>query len=401
MKAPATRRYDLDWLRVIAFLVLIFYHSARFYNDEGWHAKSVYTVTEIHGLMMLVNPWRLSLLFFISGVALRFVADKGHVGALMKNRLVRLGVPILFGMLVVVAPQSWLQMRESGEFTGSFWAFWPQYIDLASDFSISTPTWNHLWYVVYLLTYTLMILPFSGAIARFMEGRGRRWTARLFSGNMGMVMALVLPVLPHILIRITLDPYFRTTHDLTWDWANHAHSLSMLMTGFLLAKDEAFWGAIRRVMPFAIGLAIALAAVLSPLWANWELLSESGDWDWVIWPARIARIAYAWIVIVSLLGLAQRYLNHTGPVLRYMTEAVFPYYILHQTIIVVAGYWLTRQGLSLSVEASLVVLATVMGCAILHEVFIRRIRWLRPLFGLKPKASQGKAVDPSSVMPVR
>ncbi|MEQ9316591.1 MAG: hypothetical protein RLN72_12125, partial [Henriciella sp.] len=171
---------------------------------------------------------------------------------------------------------------------------------------------------------------------------------------------------------------------LVWDWGNHAHSLTMLLTGFILAKDAAFWGAVRRALVPVLVLTVIFGGGLSLLWASWETLYAEPAWQAVIWPARMARLFYAWLAILSLLALAQRFLNRPGPALRYMTEAVFPWYILHQTITVVAGYWLTRQGLDLRTEFTLVVLATIGGCALLHEFLIRRIGWLRPWFGLKP-----------------
>ena len=392
MQTLTTRRYDLDWLRVIAFLVLIFYHSGMFYVTWDWHVKSVHAGPEVEWLMNLSSPWRLSLLFFISGVALRFLADKGKAGSLMKERAFRLGLPILFGMAVIVMPQSWLQLVEAGEFEGGILEFWPRYLDPISEFSISTPTWNHLWYVVYLFVYTLMILPVSGVLSRLMEGKGGRISEWLFGGRFGPVNAVILPALPHILIRLTLDPYFPTTHNLTEDWANHAHSLTMLMTGFLIAKDPAFWSAIRRLMPFAVGLTILLATGLTFIWGNWESLT-TGDTSWILWPARFARILYAWLMIASLLGLAQRFLTKDSAVLRYMTEAIFPWYILHQTIIVMAGFWLTRQGLSAGVEASLVILTTIARCGLIHEFIIRRVGVLRPLFGLRMRPKQTSAPD--------
>ena len=394
--APAfPRRYDLDWLRIIAFGLLIFYHTGMFYVTWGWHVKSVHVSPGAEWLMMLLNPWRLALLFFISGVALRFAADKLGGSTLARERAVRLGLPILFGMAVFVAPQSWLQLVENGEFSGSFWQFWPHYLDFGSAFSITTPTWNHLWYVVYLLVYTLMLAPVAGPLARFMTGTGARITEFLFAGRWGPLAALVLPVTPFILYRFTLDPYFRTTHDLTNDWANHAHSLTILMIGFLLAKDRNFWSAIRRALPFAVTSVLVLGAVLAPLWANWNAMAENSDWNWLIWPARIARIFYAWLAIVTMLGLAQRYLNRPSRVLTYMTEAIFPWYILHQTITVMAGYWLTSQGLGVWIEAPLVILATFGGCALLHELVIRRVGFLRPLFGLKPMIKARRVAVPA------
>ena len=386
MPETHTRRHDLDWLRIIAFLLLIFYHIGMFYVPWDWHVKSVNAGEGAEPLMMLLNPWRLSLLFFISGVALRFLFGKLGAEGLAKDRFVRMGLPILAGMVLIVAPQSWLQLVESGEFEGSFLAFYPQYLNPASGFSIATPTWNHLWYIVYLLVYSLLLMPVAGLLSRFMEGRGAAITQWLFAGRLGIAMVLVLPALPFMVYRLTLDPHFPTTHDLVWDWANHAHSFTMLLAGFLLARDAAFWDAVRRAILPAIGLAVVLATGLSVLWASWETQSADAGMQWIIWPARMARILYAWLAILSLLALAQRYLNRPGRALTYLTEAVFPWYILHQTLIVMAGFWLTRQGLGVWSEFTLLVLATLGGCALLHELVIRRTGWLRPWFGLKPKA---------------
>ncbi|MCA8899913.1 MAG: acyltransferase family protein [Hyphomonas sp.] len=376
------RRYDLDWLRIIAFGLLILYHSGMFYVPWDWHVKSVHAGTGAEWAMRLLNPWRLALLFFISGVALNFLAAKLGPMRLTRERIVRLGVPIVFGMIVVVAPQSWLQLLENGEFTGSFLQFWPHYLDFGSDFSITTPTWNHLWYVVYLLVYTLLLAPLVGPLARWMAGSGGRAFEALFAGRHGVLAVMFLPALPFMAYRAFLDPVFPTTHDLTADWANHAHSLTMLVLGLVLARHRGFWGAVDRALPLAGILLVALGSVLTIVWLNWE--SWQVDSAWYAWPARMARILYAWTAILTLLGLAQRFLNRPGRALTYMTEAIFPWYILHQTLIVCAGYWLTRQGLPVWIEAPAVIAATFGGCALLHEYVIRRTPLLRPLFGLKP-----------------
>ena len=159
----SSRRYDIDTLRIIAFGLLIFYHIGMFYVTWGWHVKSVHASEFAEPAMRLLNPWRLSLLFLISGVALRFLMDKSdNLWRLGRERSWRLFLPIVFGMCVVVAPQSWLQLVESGEISSSFLAFYPGY--LAEDYSISTPTWNHLWYLVYLFVYTLILLPLARSL---------------------------------------------------------------------------------------------------------------------------------------------------------------------------------------------------------------------------------------------
>lgn len=380
------RRYDLDWLRVIAFGLLIFYHLGMFYVTWDWHVKSVHASAFLEPAMRLLNPWRLSLLFLISGVALRFMTDKGRLARLAGTRSLRLFVVLAFGMHVIVAPQSYFQLIEAGEIQPGWWAFYRDYLIGGQDYSITIPTWNHLWYVAYLFVYTLILMPLVPVLRR---------VARWFEGvNISPWAMLLAPLAPLVLYRITLTPYFPTTHNLTWDWANHAYSFSFLLGGYFIARHDGFWRALDRALPAALILTVGAGVVLTPVWMMWGQLGEN---VWVLAPFRLLRLAYIWWAIAALLGLAQRYLNRPGRVLSYLSEGVFPYYILHQTIIIAAGYWLTRQGLSAPVEFALVMLATVAGCGLGFEI-IRRIPPVRPLFGLKLRpAKRRAALKPEAV----
>ncbi len=387
---PHQRRYDLDWLRIIAFGLLIFYHIGMFYVSWGWHVKSVHAGPAAEPLMRLLNPWRLSLLFLISGVALRFAFDKAlqnkphnrlKAGAKFTAwRTWRLILPIMFGIHFIVAPQSWLQLLETGEITKSFWAFYPEYfIGTSERYSVTIPTWNHLWYIVYLMLYTLLLAPFAPVISKFMAGRGQAITAKIFNNRFGILWLILIPVLPHLIYRAFLGQHFPTTHDVVTDWANHAHSLTYLLTGFLLAKDQNIWRTIERARKLLICSVVILGLIMTLTWNNWDAVAETP----YLWPARFGRVLYAWLVIAMLLSLAQRYLNKPSQILTYMTEAIFPWYILHQTLTIMAGYWLTRQGLSVGLEFIFVTLATFGGCLLIHELLIRRWKIVRSLFGLK------------------
>jgi peptidoglycan/LPS O-acetylase OafA/YrhL len=380
-----SRRYDLDWLRIIAFGLLIFYHIGMFYVTWGWHVKSMYAGPLLEPAMRLLSPWRLALLFFISGLALRFAADKATLGTFAWQRTLRLFIPIIFGIFVIVAPQSYLQLVESGEIHMRFGQFYPEYIKgNISSYSVIIPTWNHLWYVVYLMFYTLLLLPLARPIAKFMQGRGAVISRTLFQNRFGPLAIMIVPALPFLCYRLVLDPAFPTTHDLVNDWANHAHSFTIMLMGFVLAKDKYFWRAIHQAFKPALLTVFVLGSALSMIWLNWEMVEQHEAW---LWPARFGRIFYAWLCIVAMLGAAQKWLNRPSRALSYMTEAIFPWYILHQTLIIMAGFWLTRQGLKVGMEFFLLVLATFAGCALSHELIIRRWRWIRPLFGLKPTST--------------
>lgn len=391
------RRYDLDWLRVIAFGLLIFYHIGMFYVTWRWHVKSVYAGPAAEPLMSIVNPWRLALLFFISGVAVRFAADKAKSwAAFAKSRAYRLGLPILAGMIVIVAPQSYFQLRQPGAIEPGYLAFWGNYLKLEQVYPMITPTWNHLWYVVYLLVYILLIAPFSPLLRRFAGGAGAR-ALNFIAG--GPLRLMLLVIVPFVIYELALSPQFPTTHNLYEDWANHAHRFTIFMLGYFAAKHGRFWRSVHGALPLAAGFAVGLWLLGAYVEANEEMIAAS-------WAARIPYIGvietaletlYAWSCIVALMALAQRFLNRPSKLLTYLTGAVFCYYILHQTIIIVAGYHLTEMQLGAWPEFLLVTVITVAGCVVGYELF-RRVPGLRVFLGIKAPVQQKKvAAKPEAV----
>lgn len=391
--AIPTRRYDLDWLRVIAFGVLIFYHIGMFYVTWGWHVKSPHMGPAPELLMMLVSPWRLALLFFISGVVVRYAMDKAPLGRFAWRRFWRLFVPVAFGVAVVVMPQAYFQLRQSGAIEPGILAFWEGYFSFDDHFGTITPTWNHLWYVVYLLVYTMIV----AALAPVLRPAGDKIAG--MSVRAGLA-AVALTPLPFLIYRFTVDSAFEVTHNLVNDWANHAHRFTIFLLGFLIANSDGFWRAIDKATRPALGFVALSVPLFATAWFgdNWEKIEAAGLADFL----RSLRIVYAWAVIVALCGLARRRLNRDGPMLRYLTNAVFCYYILHQTITVAVGYHLAKIGLSWQAEFLLLVIATVAGCAAGYEVF-RRIPGLRFALGieerrrpLKPAAGPEAPAAPSA-----
>lgn len=373
------RRYDLDWLRVIAFGLLIFYHIGMYYVSWGWHVKSVHAGPFAEPLMLLLNPWRLPLLFFISGVALKFAVDKAQVG-FARKRFFRLFIPLMAGVFLIVPPQAYFELLSKGEIVAGYLGFYTSYITADQSYSIILPTWNHLWYVAYMLVYTMLILPLMPLIDRWAAAMDVPWFERIMSGG----RVLIVPGLLFVLYRFTTDSWFpNETHALADDWGAHARYFSYFLIGILLAKNAAFWRAIADVRRTGPAVAVGLAITLSALWGNWDWVS---DQPLLVVAAQAMRPLYAWVVIAALMALAQQHLNRKSPLLDYLTAAIFAFYILHQTIIVVAGVWLSGLGLPVAVEFLALVIITFGGCYGLYEFVIRRVAFLRPLFGvvLKP-----------------
>lgn len=266
-------------------------------------------------------------------------------------------------------PQAFFELLYKGETGPNLLAFWWQYVDFDMEFSIITPTYNHLWYVVYVLIYTLLVaalLPVLRWLAPVVE-RGFGWMER----SAGGWLLVVVPAAYINACSFILADDFPVTHALVDDWYNHLVSFSMLLFGWFAAKSKAFWRGGDKSLRLAIAVAMATGLALVVMRATQSFASVFD----------LVEGVFAWSVILSLLGLGQRYLNRPGKLLSYLNEAVFPYYILHQTLIVVIGAALIPSGLPLWAEVSLIVVGAIAGCGLGYEL-IRRVTVLRPLFGL-------------------
>lgn len=369
------RRVDLDWVRILAFGLLIFYHVGMLYVSWGFHIKSVHRITALEPLMLTLNPWRLALLFLVSGVATRFMLQKSALMPLLRSRSVRLLVPLVFGMLVIVPSQSYLQIVEALGYPAGFADFyWRHYLAFGEQFCpnpcVILPTWNHLWFVVYLWVYTMAF----GSLLMVMPGlRGsiERALGAVMSGH----GVLVLPALLFAAYRLLLYPNFPMTHALFGDWYNHAQFATVFILGFGIARTCEIWDSIERRRWLAVLLAMALFASFL------VLRSTRGGLPLKMY-AGIAYGCYQWLCIVAVLGFARRWLAVDSAARRYLTDAIFPYYIVHQTAIIVIAHALRGQDLPAWLEASIVIGGTAATCALAYEI-IRRVSILRPLFGLK------------------
>jgi peptidoglycan/LPS O-acetylase OafA/YrhL len=374
------RRHDIDALRVFAFALLILYHVGMFYvADWDWHVKSAYLAEWLQWPMRVVNQWRMPLLFVISGVAVNFLLRRTGAGRFAWLRTRRLMLPLLFGMAVVVPPQAYFQALANGAFSGRYGEFLMHYFTFrpwppgAFDGSHVGVTWNHLWYLPYLLGYSLL-LALALPVLESRAGRAVRDSVRRLRG----LRLWLLPVVPLVLATWWLAGRFPTTHDFATDWHTHAQYFAVFLFGYWIGADAGLWSELRRLRWWLLGaaactfagyVAFALITVAAPGVdrAAYDFVQRLNGWTWLL----------------LVLGWGHHLLNRPFRWLPYATEAVYPWYILHQTFTVVAGYGLATLSLGPVLEPLLLVGATVAGCLLVTEFVVRRVAVLRPLFGLK------------------
>ena len=381
--APAGRITELDWLRIAAFGLLILYHAGMFYVPWDWHVKSPHPVPALEPWMMLSAPWRLCLLFVVSGAAMGLALQAGSAAASASARSKRLLLPLLLGMAVIVPPQPYLEVVEKLGYGGSYMDFLARYFAADHSFCrdghcLTLPTWNHLWFVAYLWAYTLLLL----AACRLW---GTAWLAHpRWQGLVAGCRLLWLPCLLLALLRQHLVLPFPSTHNLLWDWFNHALFGSVFLLGLGLfghADDRhGAWRAALRLRWWALGGAVlvlvGMPRVLQAL-GGWDALPAWGQAAWLALGA-----TRHWLPVLAALGFARHHLRgRSGRWRHILAEAAFPAYIVHQTVIVVAAHHLVRLGLPQAVEATVLVALTFAACGLTY-LLVRRVRWLRPWFGM-------------------
>ncbi len=371
------RRYDLDWLRICAFGLLIFYHVGMFYVTWGFHVKSSHAGPAAEPFMLLLNPWRLSLLFIISGCATRFMLDKMKPGAFIRSRSLRLKVPLVFCVFVIVPPQTYFEIVEKLRYSGSVGEFYGKYITASGGWGIITPTYNHLWFVLYLFLYTLLVVVIGPLLKRL-----PRQLSALATG----LPVILIPFLFLFATRAFLEPMFEETHALVDDWYGHAVNFSAFLFGYAIAKQETFFAFCQRIRwPMLLTALAAWATLVTVRYGGFVTVEPNSAIAQFVGPG--LRETQAWTMILALFGFARQHLRHDNAARRYLTDAIFPFYIIHQTTIVVAGHYLNQVGLPVWIEAPVLIATTAASCWIGYEI-VRRIGILRPLFGLKAQVAR-------------
>ncbi|MEK8029586.1 acyltransferase [Ideonella sp. DXS29W] len=392
--SSSPRLTELDWLRIGAFGLLILYHCGMFYVSWDWHVKSPRIVTALEPWMRLVSPWRMSLLFVISGAATALMAAGGRPFAASRSR--RLLWPLLFGMAVVVPPQAWLEVVEKVGYRGSYLDFLGLYYQgyggfCRGDDCLKLPTWNHLWFLPYLWVYTVMwalVWRDGGALSKRIDAavrglaRGGRW--------------LWLPMVFFALARVLLLERFPTTHDLLHDAYMHVVYATMFVLGFVGFGDRSdargAWAAAQRLRWWALA-----AAVIATLLVEGWLVAGDEPGPVALTAARALNGVRQWAPILALLGFARRHLaGRDHPWRARLSEAVFPAYIVHQTVTVAVGHLIAPLAWPQPLEAAVLVASTLLACWVAWRL-ARHARWLRPLMGLdaaqRPRPFNSSAGD--------
>ena len=373
------RHLGMDWLRIGAFALLILYHIGMYFVPWDWHVKIDPTIDWVALPMYATNGWRLPLLFLVSGYASAALAGKlGGAGAFAKSRSTRLLVPLVFGVVVVIPPQPWIELVTQHGYAKSLGAFWTSdYFRFGKLDGIVLPTWQHLWFVVYLWVYTMLAALLLAAVPAATRMKVADGAAKLLSGW----WLLIVPMLWWLLVHGAF-PGHDETHALFDDGPSHLHYLMAFGVGWLLRVRPVLFEAVARCWQAAAVLAVLAFVPIG--WVEWTWPGDTKAPDQAITMFHVARQVQGWATIVALVGIADRWWNRDHSKRAMLAEAVFPFYIIHQTIIVVVGWYLLQARVAAMPSFLILLVATALGCWLFYAIG-RNIGWLRPLIGLQRK----------------
>jgi len=382
MPPPATvtanqREHFVDWLRVLVTGMVLLFHCARFFDREGWHVKNPDRSSAFAVFVGFMVQWMMPLFFILSAISIRYALARRTNGQYLLERLRRLGVPFVFGTLVLIPPQVYIERATHGDFKGSFFAFLPHYFEGWYGFG-GNFAWMglHLWYLEMLLILSFLTLPLLRWLADpAMSGRIKKVATVL--ARPGNIYLLALPIAVMEML-VNLQPGGMGRRDFGgWSLLTY---LVFFLLGWLIGSDGQFRAALERQRKVSLILGIIAVGAL-------YFLTPPGHSDRT-WPLAILRAFNSWSWLAAILGFAGKHLNFDRPWLGLANEAVLPFYVLHQTVIVVIAYLLMGWQVGVLVKYVVLVLASLTVILSTYTCLVRPWRATRFLFGMKPSVSR-------------
>ncbi|MCX6213925.1 acyltransferase family protein [Spirosoma sp.] len=344
----------------------------------GWEVKNVEHSIFLDRLIIWLHQWRLPLLFFIAGVGVSFSLRKRSILSFMGERVVRLFVPLLFSMFFVIPVQVYVERLQKKEIDESYWSFYPSVWDMV-PYPEGTLTWSHLWFVVYLFVFTILLTPF---FALFKIKLLQRWKQRLNPVFTHPVANLSLAI-PFILFYFAFYIRWPIQGSLLDDWFLFNSSITFYFVGYFLADLPAFWNTCEIYRKHFLTVAVVCVIVL--FWKYYWTITLPTQQNEALYVYGFFDGLHIWAVVLTTIGFARRYLNFSNSALVYLTTAVYPFYILHQTIIVASGYYVVQWNSPIWVKLLVLIGICFILLFGLYHFLIRPFVLTRILYGIKPK----------------
>ena len=378
------RRHEIDWLRVIAFGTLVFFHSAVLFIPEGFPSILNQESSPVLGVFTsFLHQFRLSLLFLVAGIGVQFSMKRKTGSAYLKERSQRLLIPLFFGVVVIVPPMIYFEKLYNGGFIGSFWEFYPKFYT-EGVYPVGNLSWHHFWFVAYL--YIMCV--FSWPLFQYLL-RSNNAFLKHVTGSLSSKFGLYKLILLLIIIEVLLRPAFPGIRDLLNDWASFIHWWIIFVVGFLFACNVTLLDRCKELRRLSLVIAILTSGILYFIFydinayqfrfGHQQNLERSAEFLFF----SMLKMSSVWAWILTIVGFSVRYLNYSSNLLKYLNGATFPLYCLHLTITVMIAFYIVPTNLSIPTKFFTITIGTFVVVFVLYELLVKRVAWLKPFVGAK------------------
>jgi len=372
------RRHDLDWLRLIAILILLFFHTGMLFNTWGWHIKNNETSMTFQYWMVWSHYFRMPLLLFISGAGTYMALGKRTTRQFASERFRKLFIPLVFGMFVVVPPQIYYEHIKE---YGSYGEFYKTVFDFV-PYPKGSFSWHHLWFIMYLFLYSLLAIPY---LTFLRSPSSESWKERLTKLLSNPLLMVLLPPSLMAVTQFILRPIFPDeTHALIDDWAFFVLYGSFFAFGMTAYSSANLWA---RIGSMRASLTVGMLVFLVPFYTCYfhfrgllELPFEAETIELVF---DVIAVYLGWSTVITIIAYGQHYLNRSNSWLSKFNEGLYPFYILHQTMIIAIGYYICQLSWNITAKYWTVAVLTLVSCILIYLVIIRPFKITRLFFGMK------------------
>mgnify|MGYP002640853739 CR=1 FL=1 len=345
------RRYDIDWLRVIAIGLLIIYHTAIGFQPWGVFIQFIQNNTFLEWIwypMSVLNIWRIPLLFFVSGMGIAFAMRSRDLKQLFLDRTIRILLPFVFGIFAMVPIHVFI---------------WQAYY--SQDICYSALP-SRLWFLGFIFLYVFIFSSAFYYMNKNKDGKLVSWLNKIFKNPLSMILVSI----PFILESVITNPESYTFY-------------AMSLHGFIMGALAFFWG-------FTFVISGSSVWIMLNKWKFLFLAIGMGLFTlrFLKYDLESPNILMSLETVsctVSVFGFAFQYLNRPSRSLTYLSQAVYPVYIIHMIVQYAASYFFFPLEIPAFIKFILVVFITFLGSFIIYELVIRRVKFIRPLFGIKYK----------------
>jgi hypothetical protein len=373
------RMYYIDWLRIIAFGLLFVFHSFRLFDTYPWHLKNAETSISINYIIEFMHSWRMYIIFLVSGAGTYF-AMKSKRENFLNGRIKRLIIPYIFGVFILIPPQKFLEAIQQSGFEGNYLTFLTQ---LPQGLINENFGWNliwtgylgyHIWYLVYLFVQTILFLPL---FKRFLKNQNKvcEQSDKLFRS----FYTFWYIIIPFVLLEFLLRPLFPQY----LNWADFATFSLYFLLGFILQINQKIILFIEKNAYKFLLIAItcwSLYLINKTFLDNISIPAYTLDYFFSIILKNLNSICW----VFAFIGLGKKFLDFNHRYLNDLNQGILPFYILHQTVIVIFGFFVVQWDLSI-LEKFLIIFTSSFFVTIGLYQTIRRNNLMRFFFGMKQK----------------